>query len=395
MGIFVDDLFKGSLVDLQFLLRDSMLLELLRHKELLGDLDLLLCQVTGHIDKLHPVEQSRLDAVYSIGRCYEHYVRKVVIDIEVVVVESRVLLRVEDLEKSGRRIAFEVASEFVDLVENHYRVGSAGLVDSVKDTSRKGAYVCFPVTTDLGLVMHAAEGDTDILASEGPGDRLSEACLADSRRAVEAEDRGFHVTLQLEDGTIISNKLIMTDAAINPGNSGGALLDGKGRLIGIVNSKYVNSYVEAAGYAIPISSAKPILECLMSGTEIKDSDRDDSTSGKATDSSSSTRSESAQTAYLGINGVDITKEMAENYGMPEGIYISRVYEQGGAAKAGISKRDIITAVNGEAVLTMTKLQSVLSGFKPGDTIKITIARYENNYIETDVDVTLGDRSTAQ
>lgn len=203
------------------------------------------------------------------------------------------------------------------------------------------------------------------------------------------------VTLQLDDGTIISNKLIMTDAAINPGNSGGALLDGKGRLIGIVNSKYVNSYVEAAGYAIPISSAKPILECLMSGTEIKDSDRDDSTSGKASSSSNSTRSDSAQTAYLGINGVDITKEMAESYGMPEGIYISRVYEQGGAAKAGISKRDIITAVNGEAVLTMTKLQSVLSGFKPGDTIKITIARYENNYIETDVDVTLGDRSTAQ
>lgn len=203
------------------------------------------------------------------------------------------------------------------------------------------------------------------------------------------------VTLQLEDGTIISNKLFMTDAAINPGNSGGALLDGNGRLIGIVNSKYVNSYVEAAGYAIPISSAKPILECLMSGTEIKDSDRDDSTSGRATNDSNSTKTNPNQTAFLGINGVDITEEMAANYNMPEGIYISRVYEQGGAAKAGISKRDIITAVNGEPVITMTKLQSVLSTMKPGDTIKLTVARYENNYIETDVNVTLGDRSTAQ
>ena len=56
--------------------------------------------------------------------------------------------------------------------------------------------------------MHAAEGDTDILASEGPGDRLSEACLADSRRAVEAEDRGFHVTLQLEDGEILDDPVL-------------------------------------------------------------------------------------------------------------------------------------------------------------------------------------------
>ena len=70
------------------------------------------------------------------------------------------------------------------------------------------------------------------------------------------------VALQGDDGTIIKNKLIQTDAAVNPGNSGGALLNTNGEVVGIVSAKYSSTDVEGVGYAIPISSASSIFVVL-------------------------------------------------------------------------------------------------------------------------------------
>lgn len=66
--------------------------------------------------------------------------------------------------------------------------------------------------------------------------------------------------VQMTDNTMT---LIQTDAAINPGNSGGALLNSKGELIGINTVKYASTDVEGMGYAIPINTAKPIIEQLI------------------------------------------------------------------------------------------------------------------------------------
>src|SRR5699024_5622299 len=62
----------------------------------------------------------------------------------------------------------------------------------------------------------------------------------------------------------VTASLIQTDAAINPGNSGGALLNMQGELIGINAVKFASSEVEGMGYAIPVSTAEPILDELMS-----------------------------------------------------------------------------------------------------------------------------------
>ena len=75
---------------------------------------------------------------------------------------------------------------------------------------------------------------------------------------------GKEVTFQNEStGEAVISRLIQTDAAINPGNSGGALLNAEGKLIGINSSKYADTEVEGMGFAIPISTAHPILEDLI------------------------------------------------------------------------------------------------------------------------------------
>ena len=70
-------------------------------------------------------------------------------------------------------------------------------------------------------------------------------------------------------------KMLQTDAAINPGNSGGALLNSKGEVIGINTVKYVDSKVEGMGYAIPISTAIPIINDLMNQEVIAESEQGD------------------------------------------------------------------------------------------------------------------------
>ena len=122
----------------------------------------------------------------------EHHLREVVVDVEVVIVEGVVLLRVEHLEQRRRRIAAEVHRHLVDLVEQEDRVARAGLLQALDDLARQRADVGAAMAADLGLVAHAAERDAHELAARGARDRLAERGLADARRADEAEDRALH-----------------------------------------------------------------------------------------------------------------------------------------------------------------------------------------------------------
>ena len=56
--------------------------------------------------------------------------------------------------------------------------------------------------------MNSTEGNADILSAEGPCNRFSKTGLADSRRAIQAEDRRLHVTLELEHGQILYDSLL-------------------------------------------------------------------------------------------------------------------------------------------------------------------------------------------
>ena len=180
---------------------------------------------------------------------------------------------------------------------------------------------------------------------------------------------GRSVTTQDETTgqTITNSKLIQTDAAINPGNSGGALLNAKGEVIGINSVKYASTEVEGIGYAIPMSTAMPIIQSLIENGDYVNT----------------------QSAYLGIQGQDLTSDVAKVYNMPEGIYIAKVLAGSGAQKAGLQQGDIITKFGDASVTSMSELQAELAGYSAGDKVTVIISRQQGNgYEEMEVEVTL-------
>lgn len=168
--------------------------------------------------------------------------------------------------------------------------------------------------------------------------------------------------------------LIQTDAAINPGNSGGALLNVYGEVIGINSSKIAGSMVEGMGYAIPISTAKPIIEELMSKkTRVPVGE--------------------GEKGYLGISGINVTDEVHELYGLPYGVYIAQVYEGTPAQRAGLKKGDIITYFDGETVETMEELSVLLDCTQAGSHVQLGVMiTTESGYEERMIEVVLGGRN---
>lgn len=109
----------------------------------------------------------------------------------------------------------------------------------------------------------------------------------------------------------MTSSLIQTDAAINPGNSGGALLNLQGQVIGINSAKLASSQVEGMGYAIPISTAEPIIDDLMNRKTRTAVDED-------------------KRGYLGISGVDVTSDISKQMGIPTGAYVAAVVDGSGS-----------------------------------------------------------------
>lgn len=189
---------------------------------------------------------------------------------------------------------------------------------------------------------------------------------------ISALNRTVTATDSTTGETVTNSNLIQTDAAINPGNSGGALLNASGEVIGINSVKYSSTDVEGIGYAIPMSYAQPILESLIN-------------SGEYTNENA---------AYLGIKGGDVESSM-QAYGIPAGVYITGVTDGSGAAKAGLAKGDIITAIEGTSVSSMTELKAALKRYSAGDTVTVTVERANGGeYQATDIEVTLSTASEA-
>jgi serine protease Do len=147
-------------------------------------------------------------------------------------------------------------------------------------------------------------------------------------------------------------KLIQTDAAINPGNSGGALITVDGKVVGINSAKIAKEGVEGMGFAIPINSAKEIIQQLIEhGKVIR--------------------------AYLGVYAID--KDLAARYGYSwgdhQGVLIMKMPSNGPAAQAGMRPGNYILSIDDQAVNSLQDLRNIIDSHQPGDTISIT---YDNN-----------------
>ena len=170
------------------------------------------------------------------------------------------------------------------------------------------------------------------------------------------------------DDTVMN--LIQTDAAINSGNSGGPLINKYGQIIGINSMKISNSYssssaaIEGLGFAIPINTAKEIVDELM-------------TNGYVTGR-----------PQLGITCRDISSGSSQSYSQStaysvDGVLIAEVTAGGAAEKSGLQAGDIIIGADQTEISTLEELNKIKNQHSAGDTLTLTIIR-ENQYYNIDV-----------
>ncbi|HTZ20605.1 MAG TPA: Do family serine endopeptidase [Opitutaceae bacterium] len=159
---------------------------------------------------------------------------------------------------------------------------------------------------------------------------------------------------------------IQTDAAINMGNSGGALVDARGRLVG-VNSAIISTSGGniGIGFAIPINLAASIMHSLIeTGT--------------------------VQRGMLGVSGDNLTPELAETLGLKKdqrGVVVMELRpEDGPAAKAGLKREDVIMSINDKPVNTLQDLRLLVAQMTPGTTVKVKFLRAAKEQV---VEVKLG------
>ena len=182
------------------------------------------------------------------------------------------------------------------------------------------------------------------------------------------------VTAMDETGkTVTVENLLQTDAAINPGNSGGALLDMDGRVIGINESKSVDTSVEGMGYAIPISTVKELIQTL---------------------STQKAQVAEEKRGFIGFQGQNVDSDAALRFNMPEGIFVYKILEDGAAALSQLQENDIIVKMDGMTVKTIEELREKLSRYEIGETVTLTVERPDGNeYKEMEIQITLAPQGT--
>ncbi|MGO9485409.1 MAG: S1C family serine protease [Rhodomicrobium sp.] len=157
-------------------------------------------------------------------------------------------------------------------------------------------------------------------------------------------------TLRATDGRLIED-IIQTDAALNPGNSGGALLDSRGRVIG-VNTAIVAG-ANATGFAVPIDTAKRVIPDLM-------------------------REGRVVRGYLGLAGqtVPFPKAAAVRFGIavPAGVQIVQTVPGGPADKAGLRAGDVILSAGGKDTPSADAIHRILDRSSIGRPAELRVLR---------------------
>ncbi len=171
---------------------------------------------------------------------------------------------------------------------------------------------------------------------------------------VSATGRGQLDVARFED-------FIQTDAAINPGNSGGALVNTRGELVGI-NTAGLGmlgrdlSVPQGIGFAIPVNMVRGVIDQLIEhGRVIR--------------------------GYLGTTPQPLPLQHARALGLDgSGVMVTDV--SGPAAEAGVMNGDVITHLNGVAILSAEQALHIVAGGQPGDRMRIRIARPGGQSFET-------------
>lgn len=160
-----------------------------------------------------------------------------------------------------------------------------------------------------------------------------------------------------DDRNAILVGAIQTDASINPGNSGGALVDCRGRLVGINTAIATvpggdgqrSTGSVGIGFAVPESLALPIAQQLIDTGEV---------------------------AYptAGVDLVPIPHAVSVRYGIADGLYVYAIDRDGPAAEAGLRRGDVVTSLDGRSATSIDVLTAIQLTSEPGDEVKVEYLR---------------------
>lgn len=212
-----------------------------------------------------------------------------------------------------------------------------------------------------------SDPDSDVAVLRMPAENLTAVPLGDSD-ALEVGDfvvaigNPFGLRQTVTSGIVsalgrsgLGNRyenFIQTDASINRGNSGGALVDLRGRLVGI-NTAIISTSGGSVGigFAIPINLALSVMDQIVEHGSVK-------------------------RGMLGVIGQDLTPELAKAFGLDagRGAVVARVLEDSAAAKGGLKSGDIITHVDGAEIRNFDALRNAIGLHREGDKVKLDYLR---------------------
>jgi len=260
-------------------------------------------------------------------------------------------------ELSQERIAQSLGSGVIVDARNGYVLTNHHVIEGADEVT---------VTLSDGRTLKAefvgSDIDTDVALMQIPAEDLSAIPLADDSHLevgdfVVAVGNPFGVGQTVTSGIVSAvgrsnlpgmgfQNFIQTDASINPGNSGGALVDLRGRLVGI-NTASFNPRGSAAGniglgFAIPASLANNVMRQLLTTGEVR-------------------------RGSLGIETQSVDARLARGLGLdnPRGAVVTRIHRDSSAGKAGLNPGDVIIAANGQRIDNSDALRN-FQGLQPVD-----------------------------
>ncbi len=166
----------------------------------------------------------------------------------------------------------------------------------------------------------------------------------------------------IDTGSGFTINMFQTDAAINSGNSGGPVFDEHGYVVGIASAKYAAASIEGLSFCVPIDDVRSMIDEIINKGYV---------SGKP------------------VIGVSVYDKEITNYGFIQsqrsinGAKVAEVGNGTPAQKAGIQKGDIIVEADGETIVSVSQLRTVLSDYRSGDTIKLKLSR-QGSYVEVNI-----------
>lgn len=264
----------------------------------------------------------------------------------------------------GSGSGFVVSEDGYILTNNHVVAGAQKVEVQLLDGRRFVATVIgTDSTTDIAVIKIEAKGLNPAALGNSAASRIGEWVLAVGNPLGEA--LSFTVTSGIISakgrglrGLPGRNQLsiqdfIQTDAAINPGNSGGPLVNVRGEVIGI-NSAIASEtgFNVGYGFAVPIDLARQVMEQLIKNGHV-------------------------ERAALGILVEDADATDASYVGLPEvrGVRITNFSgENSPARRAGLEAGDVVVTIDGQPVNYTAQLQQIVGFKRPGDMVKVEVAR---------------------